>query len=158
METKDDLIQIMCLKLLRIFNKHSQIETMKIHFDEAVEVTPKEIHTIQAIGKNKHINITGLGTHFGVSKSAASQIITKLVKKGFVKKELSLHSNKEFALSLTELGWKAFYAHEEIHEKHMTDLIKRLNAFSLSQIATTSVVLEVIENVVDERLSWLLKR
>ena len=152
METKEDLIKDISRKLLRIINKHSRIEELPIVFDEGVEATPREIHTIQAIGDNKQINITDVGAYFGVTKSAASQIITKLTEKGFVEKEYAVNSNKEGQLSLTQLGWQAYHAHERIHGKHMDDLIARLGAFSLSQIATTSVLLDVIESVVDERL------
>lgn len=155
METKEDLIAAMTRKLLRIINKHARIEELRIRFDEGVELTPKEIHTIQAIGEQKQINVTDLAAYFGVTKSAASQIVAKLAEKGFVEKRHAAHSNKELQLSLTDLGWRAFHAHERFHGKHMADLVNRLSAFSLSQIATTSVLLEVIESVLEDRLSQI---
>ncbi|MEZ4528735.1 MAG: MarR family winged helix-turn-helix transcriptional regulator [Desulfobacterales bacterium] len=121
--------------------------------DEGVDITTKEIHTIQAIGENEQINITGVAAHFGVTKSAASQIVAKLVEKGFVKKAYAAHSNREIELSLTELGWLAFHAHERFHGKDMAHITERMGAFSLSQIATISVLFDVIENIMDERLS-----
>jgi DNA-binding MarR family transcriptional regulator len=155
METKEELIAAMTRKLLRIINKHARIEELRIRFDEGVELTPKEIHTIQAVGEQKQINISDLATYFGVTKSAASQIVAKLAEKGFVDKRPAAHSNKEIQLSLTDMGWRAFSAHERIHGKHMADLVSRLNTFSLSQIATTTVLLEVIEAVIDDRLGQL---
>jgi DNA-binding MarR family transcriptional regulator len=153
METKEDFIKVMSRKLFRILNKHSRLEALPARFDEGVEVTHRELHAIQAIGENKRINITDLGACFGVTKSAASQMVSKLVKKGLVEKESSAHSNKELQLSLTDLGWRAFHFHERFHGDHMANLVDRLGAFSLSQIATTSVLLDVLESVVDERLS-----
>lgn len=155
METKEEFITAMSRKLLRILNKHARLEELRIRFDEGVEVTPKEIHTIQAIGEHKQINVTDLAAYFGVTKSAASQIVAKLTDKGFVEKRQAAHSNKELQLCLTELGWRAFHAHERFHGKHMADLVNRLSAFSLSQIATTSVLLEVIESVLEDRLAQL---
>lgn len=153
METKEDLVREMSRRLFRILNKHSRLEAMPARFDEGIEITHRELHVIQAIGERKGINITELGSHFGITKSAASQMVTKLVNKGFVKKESAAHSNKELQLAPTELGWKAFRIHEKFHEQHMADIVARLGAFTLSQIATASVLLEVMENVVDERLS-----
>ena len=121
--------------------------------EEGVEATHRELHAIQAIGENERINITELGTYFGVTKSAASQMITKLARKGFVEKESSAHNSKELQLTLTRLGRRAFELHEKFHGEHMADLVESLGAFSLSEIETTAVLLDVIESVVDERLS-----
>jgi DNA-binding MarR family transcriptional regulator len=155
METKEDLIREISRKLLRILNKHARIEEHSIRLDEELEMTPKEIHTIQAIGENEQINITEVGAYFGVTKSAASQMIARLSEKGIVEKESAAHSNKELRLFLTELGWRAFNAHEKLHGAHMADLVNRLGAFTLSQAATTAALLEVIESVVDDRLAEL---
>lgn len=152
METKEDLIKEISRNLFRILNKHGRLESLPLHFDEGIEMTHRELHVIQALGERKGINITELGNHFGVTKSAASQMVTKLVKKGLVEKESAAHSNKALQLTLTQRGWLAFRIHEKFHGQHMTDVVDRLGAFSLSQIATASVLLEVLENVVDERL------
>jgi len=152
METKEDLINDMSRKFFRIINKHGRLESLPFHFDEGIEMTHRELHVIQAVGERKRINITELGSHFGVTKSAASQMVTKLVKKDFIEKKPAAHSNKELQLTLTQRGWKAFRIHEKFHGQHMSDVVDRLSAFSLSQIATASVLLEVLENAVDERL------
>jgi DNA-binding MarR family transcriptional regulator len=119
---------------------------------EGIEVTPSEAHTLQAIGELESINVTSLGDHFGVTKSAASQIVSKLAKKGFVKKALSEHSGKELRLEMTEMGRQAFEAIQKFRGRHFQDIIKRLGSFSLSQIATAAVLLDVIEDVMDDRL------
>ena len=120
--------------------------------EEGLEITPAEGHTIQAIGEHESINVTELGAYFGVTKSAASQIIGKLSKKGFVKKAASEHNSKELRLQLTQKGWEAFRVIQKYRGRHFKDIIERLGSFSLSQVATASVLLEVIEDVMDERL------
>ncbi len=159
METKEDLVKDVTWQILRIFNKHSQIEAHAIRFDEDVVMTPREIHTIQVIGEHRGMNITEVADNFGVTKSAASQMVARLADKGFVNKRQAGHSNKEVELDLTELGCKAFYAHERFHARHIADIVNRLGAFTLSQVAAAAAVLEVIESVVDDRLSedWLLR-
>jgi DNA-binding MarR family transcriptional regulator len=153
MSSKEDLVREMSRRLFRILNKHARLEEMPFRVDEDMEVTHRELHAIQAIGENKQINITDLGAYFGVTKSAASQMASKLARKGLVEKETSVHSNKELQLTLTRLGWRAFELHERFHGDHLTDIVERLGAFSLSQIETTAVLLDVLEGVVDERLS-----
>jgi DNA-binding MarR family transcriptional regulator len=155
METKQDMVKAMSLTLARIMAKHARIEELPVRFDKGVELTPKEIHTIEAVGKHEGVNVTDLAAYSGVTKSAASQMSAKLVSQGFLKKARADHSNKEWRLSLTPLGRRAFRAHARIHQKHLSDLAKRHDSFSLAQIATVSVVLEAIEDIVSERLTQL---
>ncbi|HAY23133.1 MarR family winged helix-turn-helix transcriptional regulator [Desulfobacca acetoxidans] len=158
MDTKAEYIADMGRKLMRILNKRARLEALRIRFDDGVELNPREIHTIQAIGEHRPINVTELAAYFGVTKSAASQIVSKLAEKGFVEKQHTANNNKELDLSLTELGWRAFQAHERFHGKHFAELVNRLGAFSLAQIATASVILDVIEDIVEERLDLLSKK
>ena len=153
METKEDLFKAVALQLMRICNMHSRIEGHLIRFEEGVEMTPKEIHTIQAIGEHQQMNVTNVAAYFRVTKAAASQMVARLAEKGFVRKEHGPESNKDLQLSLTESGWRAFHAHERLHAEYMTDLVNRLGAFTLSQVATTSALLEVIESVLEERVA-----
>lgn len=153
METKEELIKVTIRRLLRIARMCARVEELPIGVDEGVEVTTAEAHTIQAIGEQERMRVVDVATYFGISKSGASQMVAKLIKKGFLDKKQSPHSNKELQLSLTPLGWRAFDAHERFHGKDMADLMERLGAFSLTQIATISVLLEALGSVMDERLS-----
>ena len=152
METKNEFIEALTWKIHRILNKFIRLEATAIRFDQNREVTHKEIHFLQAIGSNERMNVTDLGAHFGITKSAASQMVTKLKGKGLVEKDISAHSAKEVQLSLTELGWRAYQMHEQYHGRNVAEIAARLGSFSLDQIATASVLLDVIEGVMDERL------
>ena len=152
METKEDMIESISRQVMRIINKQGRIEKIPVRLNEGLEVTPTEGHTIQAIGEYESINVTELGAHFGVTKSAASQIVGKLSKKGFIIKAVSEHNNKELRLQLTQKGWEAFQVIRKYRGRHFKDIIERLGSFSLSQVSTASVLLDVIEDVLDERL------
>lgn len=153
MENKEDIVNSITRQLMRIINKHGRIEKIPVRLAEGIEVTPSEGHSIQAIGEYQSINVTDLGTHFGVTKSAASQIVTKLSKKGLVKKSVSEHSCKELRLELTDMGRQAFEAIQKSRGQHFASIVSRLGAFPLSQVATATVLLSVIEDVMDERLA-----
>ena len=74
----------MSWKIHRILNKFQRLEPISIQLGPGKAITHKELHVIQAIGEIEQINITKIGAHFGVTKSAASQVVSKLVKKGLV--------------------------------------------------------------------------
>ena len=142
----------MAWKIHRILNKFNQLESSTIQVGPARTITHRELHALQFIGESEKVNITELGNHFGVTKSAASQLVAKLVQMGLVDKVRSNHSGKELQLSLTELGWRAYELHDEYHSRNMREVIKRLEDFSVSQIVTTSKILDIVERVTDERL------
>lgn len=153
METKDELIKATIRQLLRVSKKYARIEGLPIPVHGNGAITTAEAHTIQVVGEGEQIRVLDIATHFGISKSAASQMVARLIKKGFIQKQQSVHNSKEFPLSLTEPGWLAFRAHEQFHGKDFAALVDRLSAFSLAQIATLSVMLDTIGSVMDERLS-----
>ena len=153
METKTEFIEKTIRELLRVSKLYSRIEELPVPVDENLEVTTREAHTIQAVGQSESVNVTQLADHFGITKSAASQMVSKLANRGFLLKRQAPHSNKEFELALTQLGWKAFDAHERLHGGDMAHLVERLSGFSLSQISTLSVLLESLAGVMEKRLS-----
>jgi len=158
MDSKRELVTDAVKRLMQISRKFTFIETQPIQVDSERSVTTREAHIIQMIGSHKDMNITGLAKSFGVTKSATSQMVARLEKCGYVKKRQSPYSNKEYLLSLTEMGRRAFHAHESFHGSEMDDLIERLSAFSTSQMATISVMLETIGDVMDGRISRLQEK
>jgi len=152
MENKVDFIKATIREFLKISEMYSRIEEMPIPISDDLKVTTREAHTIQAIGEHEPKSVLQVASYFGPTKSAASQMVSKLTKRGYPLKKQSLHSNKEYELSLTSLGWKAFRAHEHFHGGDMANLVERLSAFSLSQIATLSVLLEALGSVMEQRL------
>lgn len=75
-----------------------------------------EIHTIQAIGNNKGVNLTQLAKVLNVTKPTVFEKIEKLIKLGLVEKTPSSKNNKEIMLSLTKQGWVAYDNHERKHK------------------------------------------
>ena len=102
-------------KLEKIITKVESIHTPSFSFGTGVMMHTKEIHTVQAIGRNPGINITKLAEQTGVTKGAVSQTINKLVRKGLVRKSHPPGNDKEVILSLTDLGWTGFNNHEKFH-------------------------------------------
>jgi DNA-binding MarR family transcriptional regulator len=158
MESKASIIGNAMRTLLRVLNKHAQLEAVPVRLQDGTSITHKELHALEAIGETTCINITDLGEKSGVTKSAASQMVTRLAGKGLVRKQRAEDNNKEYQLELTPAGYEAFRLHERIHGEHLADVMARLDVFSLSQIATMSMILDVLEGVVDARIETKCRR
>ncbi|MBN2643157.1 MAG: MarR family transcriptional regulator [Victivallales bacterium] len=156
MKNNTEKIDKLISRLWRLSRKYSEMEKMPIRYNEKITLPPGEIHSIQAIGKNKGINIKELGEYFGISKSAASQMVAKLVKKGYVLKNNPVDNNKELQLSLTAAGWEAFSLHESFHSRHQETLAALLREkFSDEEVVRSEELLQIIEKFIEERLSTL---
>ncbi|MBB4267008.1 MarR family winged helix-turn-helix transcriptional regulator [Roseospira visakhapatnamensis] len=151
-DSKDDLVKTTVRQLMRVAHRVARVEDLPIRVHDDLEITTKEAHTIEAVGERPGLSVTDVATTFGITKSAASQMVTKLVAKGFLTKVRAPHSNKEWELGLTPLGWTAFRAHESAHGRDFARLVDHLNSFSLSQIATLTVLLEAIGGIMEDRL------
>lgn len=64
-----------------VIHLYNRIENKKKDFGLGYEMSMKEIHTIQYIGDCPGINLKTLAEKQGVSKGAASQMITRLMQK-----------------------------------------------------------------------------
>lgn len=152
METKEQLVGSTLQQFVRVARQFAQIEELPILIGGDEAVSTAEAHTIQAIGEGHEMRVLDIAQHFSVTKSAASQMVSKLIKKGFVDKRPSPHSNKEYLLSLTDRGWTAFHAHEQFHGKDGAELVNQLSAYTKSEIVTLSALLESIGTVMGRRL------
>lgn len=152
MKSKKDKINQVYSLAHSIFYLRAKLEEKPICFAEGVVLTPREIHTIASIGDHQNINVKEVGDYFGVTKSAASQMINKLVKKGFVKKVNPPDNNKEYQLTLTKNGLEAYRIHENFHKFHETEMKDKLGEFSKDEISATAKILKTIEDTVKKRL------
>jgi len=107
----EQLMRILDQVLAKVESLHSPFHD----FGTGVPIYRNEIHTIQDIGIHPRINLKTLAEHMGVTKGAASQTITKLVRKGMVRKTRAKGNAKEVFLELTDLGWIGFRNHEKFH-------------------------------------------
>lgn len=146
------MIRDLACQLMRILNKQRRIESTPVSFGDNLVLSSTEIHTVQMVGDVPEINITQLGERFGCTRSAASQMIKKLSAKGLINKQSATDNSREIVLTLTDLGKKAYAAHEQFHEEHLREALKALKVFSVQQISVTSILLDMFERIADGRL------
>jgi DNA-binding MarR family transcriptional regulator len=111
----EDTYERILRKFDRVITVMESMHTPSYSFGTGVSMYRSEIHTVQAIGKNPGVNVTALAEYMGVTKSAVSQNIAKLSKKGLVRKSYAPGNAKEVILELTDLGLTGFHNHEKFH-------------------------------------------
>lgn len=109
-------IDKLCELFLQTINQYNALEKKTHTYDIDPPIYLSEIHTIAAVGAHEAINVTGLAQLQGTSKSAVSQAISKLVKKGFIEKRSSPDTDNEVILLLTEKGKQVYNMHESQHD------------------------------------------
>lgn len=147
--TSQDLI---CLSesWIRILNKMEAMEKHPRDFGSGDLLHCSEIHTIMTIGKNPDVNITVLSGLLGISKSATSQMITRLAKRGLVEKYQNYENSKDILIRLSAKGRIAFLGHEQHHAKIYARLYQKLGPMSDEEFQFLSRLFHVIEETSDE--------
>jgi len=131
--------------LMRISNKINFVGRTRWDFGLPEPLYVAEMHTLHAIGKTPDNNIGIIADLTGVTHSAASQIITKLAKRGLVEKVRGVRNDKEILLKLTPRGLIAYHNHEKIHAEKCDGLFKQIGPLSLEERATLERVFSSIE-------------
>ncbi len=152
MKTDSDTVKDVLHRFVQVAGKFTQIESLPIRVNAEHVVSTREAHVIEAIGGPQVMNVSKLAAYFGITRSAASQMVSKLEKRGFITKSFAPDNAKEYQLSLTELGHEAFAAHERVHGADQKTILDRMHTFSFTQLTTLAVLLESLSEIMDERL------
>ncbi|MEN6442707.1 MAG: MarR family winged helix-turn-helix transcriptional regulator [Methanoregula sp.] len=131
--------------LMRVSNKINIVERTRWDFGLPEPLYVAEMHTLQAIGMTPDNNIGIIADLTGVTHSAASQVITKLAKRGLVQKVKGVRNDKEILLKLTPKGLIAYHNHEKIHAEKCDGLFKQIGPLSLEERATLERVFSSID-------------
>lgn len=135
-----------------LIHKYTQYESISRDYGLGYEMTMNEIHTVAFVGNNKGLNLKTLADGMGVTKGAASQTISKLVKKGLITKERSEKSEAQICLSLTSEGRKAYEGHLEHHRKSGKKWYGALLELTEQEIDNFLNVCAYLNNALDEEL------
>ena len=149
MVTSADMMQVSAA-WIRILNKMDAVEKCPKDFGSGDLLHCSEIHTLMAIGNHTDINITELAKYLGISKSAISQMITRLLSKDLVEKIQNPVNNKEIFLRLSPKGMIAFHGHEQHHAKIYALMTRKLGPMSDEQFLFLTKFLQAIEETTDE--------
>jgi len=140
---------------MRVWNKMNVMESIPCRFGVDEPLCLSEIHTIQAIGDTPENNVRTIAGILGVTPSAASQVITRLAKRGFVRKVRGVKNEKEVTLELTRQGKTAYTSHAQVHRQVYERISGRIGPLSAGERATLDRVLSAFDTVYEDRIREL---
>ena len=93
-----------------------------------------EAHFLQDIGKTPDMTVTMLAKQKGISKSACSQMVHKLQKRGLLVQTRNQENLREYHLNLSDYGKEIYDAHEALDDRNMTRRYKKLDKFTDAEL------------------------
>lgn len=97
--------------------------------------------------ENKKMNVTELANTLKITKSATSQLVSKLEKKGFVKRKINLLDKKVNYISLTEEAAKKI---EDKHNEYKEVVYKVIKEMGEKDSSELSRLLEKLSGIISD--------
>jgi DNA-binding MarR family transcriptional regulator len=115
---------------IRMVNKYNSLEKIPARHGTRHNLYHSERHMLDKIGDSTGMNVTEFADAAGVTKGAISQLITKLERKGIVRRYKKSTNDKEVFLELTKTGQEVHRQHKEINEQSIIPLDEELSKHS----------------------------
>ncbi|MBY0147725.1 MarR family winged helix-turn-helix transcriptional regulator [Neobacillus niacini] len=119
-------LTVLCSKILDYSNALSSLfleDYKKLLTEEFAELSTKQQVVLELLGeKNRTIN--EIAQFLSITASAASQLISKLEKQGYVKREINFENRREI---IVQLGEKGHHYHQSV-EKGQLFIIEKYYA------------------------------
>lgn len=141
--------------LVQLFNDILHIEEKSIKNKELTDLSMNEIHTIEAIGVDKQRTMGEIAHDLRITVGTLTTAITKLIKKGYVKRERTEEDRRVVLVSLTLEGEKVYKEHQVFHEEMINSM---LGNFSEKEEEVLAVALEKLNNFFEKNMKALDKR
>ena len=116
-------------------------------------ITINEVHLIVVIGENQPLNLVKLSELLGVSRSAITQSVRRLIQKNLVFFDFKSNNGKNKYLRLSEKGIEVFKIHKEQQAYIEKSIFSVLNNYSEGELQTVVKLMDDIEKVWGE-LPW----
>ncbi len=107
-----------------IFFRVLDIQAKQVSIASKKRLSRTELHSIEIIKDVPDPILTDVADKLHISKATASVCIDRLVKKGFVSKNISKDDKRKSTLALTQIGEDTYHQHKEFHEKMVDSLLK----------------------------------
>jgi DNA-binding MarR family transcriptional regulator len=115
---------------IRMVNKYNSLEKIPVRHGTRHNLYHSERHMLDKIGEHAGMNVTEFATAAGVTKGAISQMVSKLEKKGIVRRYKKSTNDKEVFLELTKTGQEAYRQHQEVNKETIKQLDNELSKYS----------------------------
>ena len=138
--------------LVRIIHKAAYIDNQPVDLGEGATLTAAEIHLIDLIGRKPDESVSDLASHLGITKGAVSQIVQKLLTKGFITRSYGVGNRKTVCLNLTSNGRKAYSWHTSLHLLIKSRLFDLLHTYPPHDLEMLHHLLSCFDSTLDYSL------
>ena len=135
---------------MRMVNKYNALEKIPVSHGTKHNLYHSERHMLDKIGDNTGMNVTEFATAAGVTKGAISQLVSKLEKKGIVRRYKKSTNDKEVFLELTKSGQEVYKKHKEVSEQAITPLYNELSKHSDEKVAFLLTMFKWLDDYLDK--------
>ncbi len=142
------------IEVNRFVNKYNKIEKIPFTTKAGDVLYPSEINLLESIGDGTGSTVTALTGVFGITKGGVSHIVSKLERRGYVRKERSKVYAKEIELSLTDKGRVVYNEHAEFHNQMEKSLFLTLKNIPSDKVTGFLEILAVAEQHLDAYFSF----
>ena len=100
---------------------------------------------LDTVGKREGINVTELARAHGITKSAVSQAVKKLERKGLIERYRMPDNRKEVLFRITTEGRVAFEAHLDFHDQVEGPFSKELASLSEDEARGITKLMDLLD-------------
>jgi DNA-binding MarR family transcriptional regulator len=111
---------------LRMVNNYNSLGKHPQTYGTLDKFYHSERHMLDIVGNNSGLNVTEFAKAAGVTKGAISQVVSKLEKKGALKRFKRDDNDKEILLKLTGLGERIYASHQKVNSESINHLWREL--------------------------------
>ncbi|EHJ57046.1 hypothetical protein HMPREF9318_02005 [Streptococcus urinalis FB127-CNA-2] len=112
--------------LVDIFNRILVIEEMSLKTSQFSDVSLKEMHTIEIIGKHKNVTPSDIARELMITLGTVTTSLNKLEKKGYIERTRSKTDRRVVYLSLTKKGRLLDRLHSKFHRNMVTHVTSEM--------------------------------
>lgn len=135
---------------IRLVNKYNALEKNPLSYGTAHKFFHSERHMLEIVGDDPGLNITAFAQKAGVTKGAISQVVTRLERKGALRRFKGKTNDKEIQLELTRLGERIYAQHQSINQENINHLWDELEKHPQDKIAFLMEIFNWLEQYLDQ--------
>lgn len=113
--------------LVDIFNRVQVIEEMSLKTSQFNDVSLKEMHTIEIIGKHANVTPTDIARELMLTLGTVTTSLNKLETKGYIERRRSKLDRRVVHLTLTKKGRLLNRLHQKFHKTMVAQIIEDMN-------------------------------
>lgn len=121
--------------LVDIFNRVQVIEEMSLRKSQFSDVSLKEMHTIEVIGKNTNVTPSDIARELMLTLGTVTTSLNKLEAKGYIERKRSKLDRRVVHLTLTKKGKLLDRLHRKFHKNMVIHIAEDMNEQEFEALA-----------------------